>query len=263
MQRVIKLDIEYDIETLVEVFKEEINNHLIGIYLHGSLAMGCFNPDKSDIDLLIVTKKPLSLETNKRIVQRILTLHDNMLSTRRIEFSILLESGLQHFIHPTPFELHYSDYHREKYKLDESYICGGFEDADLAAHIMVTYHRGKTLYGKAIRDVFPPIDEQFYIQSILLDVKNAVNDIRTSPVYFTLNLCRVLFFLKEGFISSKKEGGKWGLIVLPPRYHKTIQHCLDEYAGVMDNVEYKEEQLVDFAIYMLNEIQNSMSEMCI
>ena len=32
------------------IFKEE----LTGIYLHGSLAMGCFNPNKSDIDLIIV-----------------------------------------------------------------------------------------------------------------------------------------------------------------------------------------------------------------
>ena len=38
------------------IFKED----LTGIYLHGSLAMGCFNPNKSDIDLIIVIKNNMT-----------------------------------------------------------------------------------------------------------------------------------------------------------------------------------------------------------
>ena len=38
------------------IFKED----LTGIYLHGSLAMGCFNPNKSDIDLIIVIKNNIT-----------------------------------------------------------------------------------------------------------------------------------------------------------------------------------------------------------
>ena len=35
----------------VDIFGKD----LTGVYLHGSLAMGCFNPQKSDIDLMVVT----------------------------------------------------------------------------------------------------------------------------------------------------------------------------------------------------------------
>ena len=31
-----------------------LGNELTGIYLHGSAALGCFNPFKSDIDLIVV-----------------------------------------------------------------------------------------------------------------------------------------------------------------------------------------------------------------
>lgn len=38
------------------IFKED----LTGIYLHGSLAMGCFNSNKSDIDLIIVIRNNIT-----------------------------------------------------------------------------------------------------------------------------------------------------------------------------------------------------------
>ena len=34
-----------------------LQENLVGIYLHGSAAMGCFNPRSSDIDLIIVVRK--------------------------------------------------------------------------------------------------------------------------------------------------------------------------------------------------------------
>ena len=49
-------------QALLSKFTEETRNilgdELVGVYLHGSAAMGCFNPAKSDLDLLIVVKKP-------------------------------------------------------------------------------------------------------------------------------------------------------------------------------------------------------------
>ena len=48
------------IDSFVEQSKEILKENLVGIYLHGSLAMGCFNPQKSDIDLIIVVNEPLS-----------------------------------------------------------------------------------------------------------------------------------------------------------------------------------------------------------
>ena len=36
-----------------------LGDNLIGIYLHGSAAMGCYNEKKSDIDLLVVVKEAI------------------------------------------------------------------------------------------------------------------------------------------------------------------------------------------------------------
>src|SRR5690606_30472755 len=120
--------------------------NLLGIYLHGSLAMGCFNPKRSDIDFLVIVRKKLAPENNRRLAKRVLFLREQM--PNEIEFSIILETHLQSFVYPTPFEFHYSEMHRDKYRADENYLCGGFEDDDLASQIFVAYYRGITLYGK-------------------------------------------------------------------------------------------------------------------
>ncbi|MDF2804920.1 MAG: hypothetical protein K0S61_4825, partial [Anaerocolumna sp.] len=36
------------LDAFVESYCNILKNNLIGIYLHGSLAMGCFNPESSD-----------------------------------------------------------------------------------------------------------------------------------------------------------------------------------------------------------------------
>ncbi|WP_440193373.1 aminoglycoside adenylyltransferase domain-containing protein [Anaerocolumna jejuensis] len=48
-------------------------------------------------------------------------------------------------------------------------------------------------------------------------------------MYMTLNLCRVLAFLKEDLCLSKQQGGEWGIAHIPERYHPLILQALDCY----------------------------------
>ncbi|SCW72743.1 streptomycin 3-adenylyltransferase [Paenibacillus tianmuensis] len=246
------------LDNITSLFKEELNDNLTGIYLHGSLAMGCFNPDKSDIDLLIVTKRSLAAETARQIAKKLLVIDDELPNKGGIELSVVLESSLDEFVYPTPFEFHYSPLHRDKYRTDENYICGGREDPDLAAHFVVAYHRGIALYGKPLREVMQPIDKRFYTESILHDVEDAPQGILEAPEYYVLNLCRALYYLKEGVVSSKREGGEWGLKALPSEYVETVRLCLERYGGRADRMEPDKRLLSDFAGYMLGEIRRSV-----
>ncbi|WP_245585925.1 nucleotidyltransferase domain-containing protein [Paenibacillus pinihumi] len=54
------LDIRDAMNQAAELFRVELGSNLAGIYVHGSVAMGCFNPEKSDLDLLVVVYKKLS-----------------------------------------------------------------------------------------------------------------------------------------------------------------------------------------------------------
>ncbi|AZN40944.1 aminoglycoside adenylyltransferase domain-containing protein [Paenibacillus albus] len=251
------MDTHLFLEEMADSFKQALGENIVGIYLHGSLAMGGFNPDKSDIDIIIIAKSKLTIEETKALTKQLLLLHDELPSGRGIELSIVLAAIAADFVHPAPFEYHYSDYHREKYQRDEDYCCGGFEDPDLAAHFTVIYERGMTIYGKPIREVFMPVDRAFYLQAIIGDIASASAEIMDSPVYYTLNLCRVLLYLREGVVSSKKEAAEWALHALPHEFNPVIAACLGEYSGLakVHQLGEVELQLQAFAKFMLKEIK--------
>ncbi|WP_314584075.1 GNAT family N-acetyltransferase [Paenibacillus terrigena] len=263
-----ELHMQIYLDNIVALFRDELQDNLAGIYLHGSLAMGCFNPSRSDVDCLVVVREKLTLENNKRIAQLALSVHDGLPNARGFEFSILLGDYLKSFVYPTPVEFHYSDYHRERYLADENYLCGGYEDKDVAAQLMVAYHRGIALYGTPLHELYEPIDRSVYLASILHDVEEAAEDIIHNPpayltaMYVTLNLCRVLYYIREGVIASKREGGAWGVQVLPPPFQAVVQQCLDEYNGKIDRSDVEPSELSEFIRYMLGEIQVGNSSAC-
>ncbi|MMZ59795.1 hypothetical protein D1872_218490 [compost metagenome] len=63
--------------------------------------------------------------------------------------------------------------------------------------------------------------------------------------------------MQEGVISSKKEGGEWGLKTLSQDFHITIRKCLDRYSGLEQEIELDQSQALQFADYMLKEITSN------
>lgn len=102
-------------------------------------------------------------------------------------------------------------------------------DRDLAAHFTIINHYGIPLYGREIPEVFGPVPEAAYFDSIWHDVQDAGQEIGEDTVYVVLNLCRVLAFAQDGLILSKAAGGNWGLTHLPREFHDLIQQALACY----------------------------------
>jgi len=244
--------------TITEKFTEQskaiLGDNLVGLYLHGSAAMGCYNDEKSDIDLLVVIHNDMSDEEKCRYMDMIVELN-SLAPTKGIEMSIVKKSVCMPFVYPTPFELHFSVAHLEWYKSNpQDYVLKmNGTDKDLAAHITILYHRGICLWGEEIHDVFEAVNTNAYFDSIWSDIEYAEEDILENPVYIILNLCRVLAFKKEKLILSKQEGGIWGLSHVPEKYSSLIQQALDEYASV-GAMELNEKEAVEYAKYMIGQI---------
>lgn len=205
---------------------------LTGVYVHGSIAFGCFTWDTGDIDFLVVAEAPLTRQEKEALIRVLLDLSREA-PPKGFEMSVMLRSACAAFQHPAPFELHFSNAHIDRARTDLSGYCRDMHgtDPDLAAHITVLRHGGERLCGPEIQDVFAAVPCVAYADSIIADIAGAVEDIGDNPVYVTLNLCRVLAYLQEGAVLSKRQGGEWGLRHLPAEYHPLLQAALDAYAG--------------------------------
>lgn len=219
------------LEKIKEAYQDILSEKLTGIYVHGSIAFGCFRWACSDIDFLVVVEEKLTQPEKEALIQTLLEL-DAAAPPKGFEMSVLLRSACAPFAEPTPFELHYSNAHRANYQRDLAGTCQlmqGF-DPDLAAHMTVVRAVGTALCGEPIAQVFAPVPRASYLRSIWFDIESAPEDIERDPVYYVLNLCRVLACVEEGLVLSKAQGGEWGMRHLPED-RELIRSALSAYCN--------------------------------
>ena len=223
---------EWILDRFIARSREILGDSLTGIYLHGSAAMGCFHPEKSDLDLIVVTEDRPDDEAKRAFMEMIMEL-DPLGPGKGIEMSVVTRAVCDPFVYPTPFELHYSRGHLARYLRDPGEYIRTMNgtDKDLAAHFTVIRQRGKCLWGAPADTVFGPVPERDYMDALLYDVAGAPEEIAENTMYLTLNLARVLAWRREGKVLSKAEGGAWALAHLPEEYRPLVREALREYAG--------------------------------
>lgn len=244
------MDYQKILNSISENFENILKENLIGIYVHGSIALGCFNWGKSDIDFIVVVHEKLSHQTKKKLMDFTVGLNEQA-PPKGLEMSVVLKKYCKEFQYPTPFELHFSNMHKEWYLSNSDDYCEHMqgEDTDLAAHFTVIKHSGIVLLGESIGSVFGDIPSNYYLDSIKDDVHNAKNDIIKNPVYIVLNLCRVVAYIQDGLILSKEQGGKWGRENLKTDYQSIISRALHSYQTT-EIMNIEKDEASDFCDYM-------------
>jgi streptomycin 3"-adenylyltransferase len=246
-------DVRAQIERLVILLRAHVGDGLVGVYLHGSLAMGCFNPARSDVDLLAVTESPLELSAKWRVAQVLLRLSG---APSPIEISILHRAQLDPWTHPAPFDLHYGESHRGEYERDlRSDGWKGWNrrvgrDGDLAGHLKVARHRGVCLWGEPIEEALPDVPRADYVASVVADLEWSRDRAGVTIDYRLLNLARAWAYLETGAVMSKDEGGVWALGRIPSRHAFAIEAALRLYRGEAEAAVVDDESILESVEYM-------------
>lgn len=207
-------------------------NNIIGVYLHGSLAMGCFRLGQSDVDLLILVQEPAPPERVRAWAQQILQSSGN---PAPLELSVLTRAQYSPWRHPTPFTFHFSEEWRPGLlaALDAKSGCNGQQenmlDPDLAGHFTVTRRRGVCIAGIPIASAIPDIPWPDYLDSILRDFTWARERAQDNPVYLVLNTCRIWAAVLDRLVLSKAEGAAWATPRLPPDIQAIVAAAADLY----------------------------------
>lgn len=207
---------------VAETLRETLGEALVGVYLHGSLAMGAFQPERSDIDVIAVVDGELSSARRTKLASALLRLSGH---PHAVELHVVEAGALRRWRHPCPFLFHYSEAWRGRFEAAEE--AGGDDDwqalpafagdvdADLAAHVRVVRERGVAIRGRAVEATFPDVPDADMRAAVLADVDVPFRDVSKQPVDYVLNLLRAIRFCTDGAVLSKEEAGVWGLGALP------------------------------------------------
>ncbi len=256
-------NVRQQIVSLVDELRSIVGPSLVGVYLHGSLATGCFNPNCSDLDILALSRRPCSLSARRRLAEFLL---DRSKDPIPIELSLLSLMDLSPWRYPTPFGFHYGEDHRSRMQDDLAtgrWIEWDSEptyDSDLAAHVTMTVNRGVCLWGAPIASVFPHVPDEDFRSSIFSDFEWACDHVVESPVYAILNMCRVSAYVHEGKILSKQEAGEWALRLLPDDQAAAVRTALVGYSnkGTIGGMQIA--ALVAFATFMRDDIESVLAQ---
>jgi predicted nucleotidyltransferase len=197
--------------------RDLLGPNLRGMYVYGSVAFGCYNPARSDVDVLVVTGRRMAPETRRAFSALLRLLAD----AARLEISFLSRADLDPWRYPTPFDYHFSP-------TSEKHDGAG---AYFATEIANARARGIALVGPPPEEVFPVVPDADFLDSVERDLVWAADHIQERPGYAVLNGCRVVAFRRERTVRSKAEAGAWGLRSAPEQFRSLIAEAGAIYAG--------------------------------
>jgi streptomycin 3"-adenylyltransferase len=203
-----------------------LQERLRAVYLHGSLALGCFNPRRSDIDVLVVVDETLTQEDKLRLVELLLHVSN---TPHEIELDLVTAGQLAHWRHPSPSEFHYSEWSRDRFEADPARRLAELSrpNADLAAHVTVARAAGVAVVGPTPRDLIPEVPFDHLRDSLLRDLGWA-RDVE-SETYGILSPCRIWATLDTRDLHSKLTGARWALERLPAELKPPVEAALATY----------------------------------
>jgi streptomycin 3"-adenylyltransferase len=163
---------------------------------------------------------------------------------------------LEEWRHPSPFEFHYGESHRDAYALEPVNRLETIPstDSDLAAHVTIAHHAGVAAVGPPPGELLPDVPFGDCRDALGKDLQWARN-VR-SALYGVLSPCRVWATLATQAVHSKASGAAWALERMPDDLKPLVQRALASYTGAGEPIDVDEAQrqrLLDYVESQLPE----------
>lgn len=216
----------------------------LGCYVHGSAALGGFNRDRSDLDVLAIVRGPVSEESAQRVGSQLLDLD---CPAPGLELSIVTDRQAQTGGTDTGFVLHVDS-------ADQRAVLGdGLTDPDLILHYAVC-RKAAIRVGDSPppADLIAEVPRYLILDQLSAELKWALD--KPAPAeYAVLNACRALRFAETDELVSKVDGGRWA--VRQGMDGSTIQLALARQIGEESATALDQGRVEQFALLVLERLR--------
>ncbi|MEP7291020.1 MAG: aminoglycoside adenylyltransferase domain-containing protein [Chloroflexota bacterium] len=211
---------------LLESVRGILGDKLVGFYLYGSLSLGDFDPDSSDVDFLFVTRESLSDE----MLAMLREMHRELASSglpyaRKLEGSYIPLEALRRYdpenaLHPT---------------IGVDWDFGiGKHGSNWILERAIVREQGVIVWGalpKTLIDPITPGDLRMAVCESLSFWQAQLEgaawlEPRDYQAFAILTMCRALYTLREGKVVSKPDAAAWALQTLDAKWLPLIEKAL-------------------------------------
>jgi predicted nucleotidyltransferase len=226
------------LDDLTAGLRRILGDRLVGVYVHGSFALGCFNPQRSDLDVIAVATDALTASEHEQLAALLAEVSGptgpldlaEAPPERPLEFHLLLADDLRPWRHPCPFDVHW-----------RGELIERGQDRDLAAHVTVARAAGIALVGPPPQETFPEVPRAEFEESLRDEL--AWTREHGRELYRALTPLRVWAALETKQQHSKASGAEWALPRLPADLRPVVERALAAYTGSGRSFEHTPEEL--------------------
>jgi len=219
-------DINTVLQRLLADVQAALGEQFVGMYLHGSLASGDFDPQRSDIDFVVLTAGALP----DAAIPALAALHTRLIGSgqhwaSKLEGTYFPQQVLRRY---TPSQALYPSVNEAKF-----YMGGHGSDWVIQCHILREH--GIVLAGPHPRHLIDPVasdDLRRAMRSLLhewwapmlRDSTRLAGD--EYQAYAILTMCRALYTLETGAVASKLVAARWTQAQLGAPWAALIERAL-------------------------------------
>jgi predicted nucleotidyltransferase len=237
------------LDVLLVNIKQVLKEQFVGMYLHGSLASGDFSLDTSDIDFAVVTSSMISADTFLALK----TMHEDLLRRKskwieRLEGSYLSKAAFRAYdatdttAWPTLNEKHFYQAPHEPHWIIQRHL--------IREHGIVVHGPAPT----SLIDWVQPGDLRNavigYLNEWWAPMLTDSSRLQSSEyqAYAILSMCRNLYTLHYGAITSKPKAAQWAQKELGKPWQEPIAQALSWRKGQQLDCLEKAQTLIAYTV---------------
>ena len=176
----------------------------VGTYLHGSVALGGFDPERSDVDVLIVLASELSATVQRELGDRLRAAGLPCPGTG-LECSVITAATAAS-VGECPFEIHVAVSPSEAKVVPGAGHAG---DPDLVLYVEVCRRSAIAAAGPPPGSVFGAVPAERLCAAVAAELDWGLAE---APFHYAvLNACRAMRYAVDGALVSKVAGAEWYL----------------------------------------------------
>lgn len=211
--------------------------HFAGMYLYGSLAMGDFNPARSDIDFVVVTGEHLPEQIIKELESMHLVLASGAKWQRKLEGAYVPKAVIRR----------HDPQNRPLPTVNEGHFYMAPLGSDWVMQRKILRETESALYGPSLHNLIDPVSAADLRAAVLAVIDDwwepmlgdqaRLHDPGYQP-FAVLSMCRSLYTARLGELATKSRAAEWAMATLPKEWSPLIKRALQWGDGdEIDSIE--------------------------
>ena len=250
------------LDRVLALVREVLDSDAIAAYLFGSAVLGGLKLE-SDLDVLVVSKRPTTREEKQQLVDRLLAISGRLTPEgrwRRIELTIVVEGDIKPWRYPPRFDFQYGDWLRSDFERGDVEPWPETVNPDLAVLIAMVLLGNTAAFGPPPSEVFEPVPHDQLIRAMVSGIDSLRSDLDSDTRNVILTFARIWSSVATGVIRSKDTAAEWALERLPEVHRPVLARARSLYLGEQDERwDDLQDRIEPFADHVIAEIRELVS----